>query len=395
MTDATRPTVLLVDDDVALLDGLRRHLRQEFDVHTASDGDAALGSLRALDGCAVVVADMMMPGMRGTELLARARDEHPDVVRVLLTGYADVDAAIDAVNHAGTFRFLCKPCSTDELRDTLRAAVEQYRLVVAERELLEQTLRGTIRALSEALALSHPKAFAHAVRRAEIVGELVDGLPENERWPIEVAAMVADIGVVTLPPDVVDKLYGGTPLTPSEWVMVDRVPEVAERVLGPIPRLDAVRAILRHQDRRYDGLDAAGGPVGAGIPLGARVLKIARDLEEIESSGGWSPVEGVELLRRRTGAYDAELLARLAERRAANARTRVVEIALDELDDVPVGAVLARDLVATNGMLLAARGQPFTAGMRERLRNWPTRLELREPLLVSVPVDSSVDALPT
>jgi response regulator RpfG family c-di-GMP phosphodiesterase len=394
MTDTRRPTILLVDDDDALLDGLRRHLRREFDVNVANDGDTALATLRDLDGCAVVVADMMMPGMRGTDLLARVRDEQPDVVRVLLTGYADVDAAIDAVNHAGTFRFLCKPCSIDELRDTLRAAVGQYRLVVAERELLEQTLRGTIRALSEALALSHPKAFAHAVRRAAIVGVLVDGLPEAEKWPIEVAAMVADIGVVALPPDVVDKLYGGTPLTPAERVMVDRVPDIAQRVLGPIPRLDAVRAILAHQDRRYDGADGAGGPVGDDIPLGARVLKIARDLEEIESSGGWSPVEGVELLRRRTGAYDAHLVALLAEQRDANARTRVVEVGLDELDDVPVGAVLARDLVAANGTLLAARGQPFTAGMRERLRNWPTRLELRDPLLVSIPVESSVDALP-
>jgi FixJ family two-component response regulator len=229
----TLPTVLLVDDDLALLEGLRRRLRRSFDVHLAADGEAALAALRTLPQCSVVVADMLMPGMKGTELLARVREMNPDVVRVLLTGYADVDAAIAAVNHAGTFRFLCKPCRASELRETLEDAVRQHELVLAERELLEQTLRGTIRALSEALALSHPKAFAHTVRRAEIVSLLVADLPEAEKWAIDVAAMLADVGVVTLPPEVVDKLYGGNPLTPQEQVMVDRLPRRACSVRSP------------------------------------------------------------------------------------------------------------------------------------------------------------------
>jgi response regulator RpfG family c-di-GMP phosphodiesterase len=390
----TRPTVLLVDDDLALLDGLRRRLRRSFDVHLAADGETALAALPTLPGCSVIVADMLMPGMRGTELLARVRDRYPDVVRVLLTGYADVDAAIDAVNHAGTFRFLCKPCRASELRETLDAAVRQHELVVAERELLEQTLRGPIRALSEALALSHPKAFAHTVRRAEIVGLLVADLPEAEKWPIEVAAMLADVGVVTLPPDVVDKLYGGNPLTPHEQAMVDRLPMIATRVLGPIPRLERVLEILRYQDRRYDGADGAAGPVGDSLPLGARVLKIARDVEEIESSGGWSCVESLELIRRRTGAYDVALVEKLAGAREAEGRSRLMEADLAALDEVPFGSVLARDLVTDDGVLLAARGQPVTAGMRDRLGNWPARIPLREPMLLSVPVDTSVDALP-
>jgi response regulator RpfG family c-di-GMP phosphodiesterase len=389
-----RSTILFVDDDLALLDGLRRRLRRAFDVHVAPDGEAALAALHTLPGCSVIVADMLMPGMRGTELLARVRDEHPDVVRVLLTGYADVDAAIAAVNHAGTFRFLCKPCRTSELRDTLDAAVRQHQLVVAERELLEETLRGTIRALSEALALSHPKAFAHTVRRAEIVGLLVADLSEAEKWPIEVAAMLADIGVVTLPPDVVDKLYGGNPLTPHEQAMVDRLPVIATRVLGPIPRLDRVLEILRYQERRYDGADGAEGPVGDALPLGARVLKVARDIEEIEASGGWSCVESIELVRRRTGAYDVTLVEKLAGAREAEGRSRLMEADLGALDDIPFGSVLARDLVTDDGILLAARGQPVTAGMRDRLANWPTRTPLREPMLVSVPLETSVDALP-
>jgi response regulator RpfG family c-di-GMP phosphodiesterase len=390
----TLPTVLLVDDDLALLEGLRRRLRRSFDVHLAGDGEAALAALRALPQCSVVVADMLMPGMKGTDLLARVREQYPDVVRVLLTGYADVDAAIAAVNTAGTFRFLCKPCRASELRETLEDAVRQHELVTAERELLEQTLRGTIRALSEALALSHPKAFAHTVRRAEIVSLLVADLPDAEKWAIDIAAMLADVGVVTLPPDVVDKLYGGNPLTPHEQAMVDRLPLVATRLLGPIPRLDRVLEILRYQERRYDGADGAAGPVGDAIPLGARVLKLARDVEEIESSGGWSCVESIELVRRRTGAYDVTLVEKLAAAREAEGRSRLMEVDLGELDDVPFGSVLARDLVTDDGILLAARGQPVTAGMRDRLGNWPTRVPLREPMLVSVPLETSVDALP-
>jgi hypothetical protein len=119
----------------------------------------------------VVVSDLQMPGMDGITLLSSLRKVSPDTVRVLLTGHADVDAAIAAVNEGNIFRFLRKPCPPGALLRALEASVEQYRLITAERVLLEQTLRGSLKTLTDILAFVNPVAFGRAIRSRKIVGE--------------------------------------------------------------------------------------------------------------------------------------------------------------------------------------------------------------------------------
>ena len=151
MSEATAPRVLIVDDDRNLLDGLRRQLHGMFDVATALGGHEGLDVLRAPghgDGFAVVLSDYKMPQMDGASFLAAVRDVAPDATRMLLTGQADLNGVASVVNQGGVFRFLMKPVSRDVLTEALRAGVEQYRLVTAERELLEQTRLGTPRPLS-------------------------------------------------------------------------------------------------------------------------------------------------------------------------------------------------------------------------------------------------------
>ena len=150
MSEVASSRVLLVDDDLNLLDGLRRQLRGTFELATAQGGHEALDVLRTAGrgGFAVVLSDYQMPQMNGASFLASVRDVAPDATRMLLTGQADLNGVASVVNQGGVFRFLMKPVSRDVLTEALRAGVEQHRLATAERELLEQTRLGNPRPLT-------------------------------------------------------------------------------------------------------------------------------------------------------------------------------------------------------------------------------------------------------
>lgn len=144
-----RPRILCVDDEKNVLEGLTRTLRSLYNVETAVGGPQGIDAMKTRGEFAIVISDLRMPQMTGVQFLKEARSIAPSTVRVLLTGQGDMEAAIGAVNDGNIFRFLTKPCPTDVLVNALAASTEQYRLVTSERVLLEQTLRGSIEALTE------------------------------------------------------------------------------------------------------------------------------------------------------------------------------------------------------------------------------------------------------
>jgi response regulator RpfG family c-di-GMP phosphodiesterase len=368
------PKVLLVDDEEAVLAGLRRHLQGRFSVQTATDVATALQLMREAGPFAVVMTDMRMPGQDGVALLRTLRDEAPHTVRMLLTGYADVDVAIDAVNEGNVFRFLCKPCEPAAVVAAVEAGVEQHRLVTAERELLERTLQGSIRALIDTLSLANPAAFARANRVKGIVVELLDALELDDRWEIEVAAMLSQVGAVTLPPAVAEKLHDGLPLDEDEQAMVDRLPALAADLLEGIPRLEAVAAAIRAlEDRPTTG--------DADAPLATRVLRVALDADVLEARQLPFPAI-IETLRGRAERYDPAVLDALARVRNSNApKGEVREVATASI--VP-GMVLASDLRAVDGTLLVGRGQEVTTSLVERIANFSARVEVEPTVTVLV-----------
>lgn len=162
-TAAPRPRVLCVDDDEAVLAALSNALRRRFDVVTADSAAAALRTIADHGPFAVVVSDFAMPGMNGIDLLARVRSAAPETTRVLLTGHATLQAAIHAVNDGHVFRFLTKPCGTDDVLRTLDDAVEHTRLVTADRELVHRKLDAMAAQLVRAERLASLGTMAGAV----------------------------------------------------------------------------------------------------------------------------------------------------------------------------------------------------------------------------------------
>jgi response regulator RpfG family c-di-GMP phosphodiesterase len=372
-----------VDDEPDLLAALVRNLRSEhFKIATASSAAEALEMMAKAGPFAAIVSDLRMPGMDGVGLLRTTRELYPDTVRVLFTGQPDLDNAVAAVNEGAIFRFVTKPCSRVTLALTVKGAVEQHRLIVAERELLEQTLRGSIKALTDVLGLTSPLAFGRATRVRQSVAEVAAALKVSASWHIEVAAMLSQIGSVILPIATLEKAYQGEEMTEAELEMVRRVPSVTEQVLGNIPRLEPVMDILRCQQKRFDGT----GPPdymrgGEAIPWGARALKAVIDLDTLEASG-LSPSLAVDTLRGREGCYDPAILDALSETRKSDHHSTVRELPLNAL---AAGMILAQDVRTTKGTLFVARGQEVTAGLIEKFRNSHPGMFGADPILVILP----------
>ena len=370
--------VLLVDDEPAVLEGIQRLLRKQYDITLANGPQAALDAIDPARPFAVVVSDMRMPGMNGAQLLSRFYERTPDTVRMLLTGQADLDAAISAVNDGHLFRFLTKPCPHELFAPALAAAVEQHRLVTSERVLLEQTLLGTTRALTEMLSLLDPGTFGAAMRQHERVRTLAGKLQVKQAWQVEIASMLSSMGFSVLPAEVVQKLHRGAALDESEQQMLGRVPEIVDRVLGSIPRLEPVRELLKLSTGR-----SANG-AAKGLPMGARILQAVSALGVEEAKLG-SASAGMQALHDRAADYDLEVLSALAEL----CGERLPEIKNLPLAEVRIGMRLASDVKTRAGTLLVAKGQSVTIQLLDRLRNFDQKVGVVEPIPCEVPGDDA------
>jgi response regulator RpfG family c-di-GMP phosphodiesterase len=349
--------ILFVDDDPHVLTLYERALGDQFVIETASRGEAALGALDANGPFAVIVSDLNMPGMNGIQLLALASRRAPDAVRMLITGHADLQCAIQAVNDGHVFRFLTKPCPVPALTKALEAGLAQHRLITAEKELLEKTLRGSVKVLGEVLALVSPLAFGRAVRVQGHVREILAVLGTAGDWATEVAALLSQIGCVTVPEAVLAKAYRAEPLAPAETRMLDAHPAIGGELLRAIPRLEAVADTIAAQNKRFDG--------GSEVPPGARLLKVALDFDALLSQDLPRPV-ALKRLKAREGWYDPAVLAALEEviRRDVIPESRVVAVR-----DLAPGMILAADLYSQAGALLLTKGHVITGPIVSRLQN--------------------------
>jgi response regulator RpfG family c-di-GMP phosphodiesterase len=378
--------VLFVDDEPRMLVLLERQLRASFpeaDVRTAGRADAALLLLEAEGPFAAIVTDYHMPGRDGVQLLAEVRLRFPDTVRLLLTGDADQRVAVDAVNEGSVFRFLAKPCSREGLARAVGAAVEQYRLVTAERELLEQTLRGTVQALAEVLEVVSPAAFGRSSRCRTLVRLMAREVGFTKLWELEVAALLSQVGCIAVPDELVARAAAGLRLTAEEAAQLAGHPEVARQLLGQIPRLEGVREIIAYQLQHFDGTGSPGdGRAGSDLPLGARLLHVA-----LAFADGMTREASLSLAFRPVAEesgrhYDPRLVAVLAKLVREWQRVEAREI---RFRDLRPGMVLAADVLGTRGAVLVSRGVEITPPMRERLQRFAERGEVAEPLSVFPP----------
>ncbi|MEO8620598.1 MAG: HD domain-containing phosphohydrolase [bacterium] len=355
---ATQHRVLFVDDDPFMLESIKRATQGGFALTTAQGAAAGIAAITSSAPFTVVVSDLRMPGTDGIAFLAAVRRFHPDTVRILLTGASDRETGFAAVNEGQVFRFLRKPCSITDLRAALHAGMAHYDLVIAERALLEETLQGAISALVEVLAVTSPTSFARAVRVRDAIGPFVTRIDLPDRWHLEVATLLSQLGTATLPAELAQRMYHGHQLTDHERALVDGVEGAAMNVVAKIPRLEQVRDILashRHDFCPPERSESA--LAGLDLPIGARVLRIAFDFDALLSQGVHVQ-DALMMLVRRGGCYDPELLKEFMSWQSD-------DVPVKAMRDVPVGElrkgmVLAADVSTDAGVLLMTHGQVVT-----------------------------------
>lgn len=380
--------ILVIDDDHHLLSAMRRQLSEFFDITTAQGGAEALAAAQAaLDArtpFAVALCDMRMPGMDGIETLKRIKETTPDTVRIMLTGNADQQTAIEAINQGAIFRFFTKPYPVEQLREGLEAGCEQYRLVTAERDLLENTLTGSIKMLVEIASMNDAVVAGLATRLREWVKILTTEFKMPYRWQLEIAATLVPVGQVAIPPELVAKKRAGEPLTDLERSIFERNPEAARNLVAHIPRLAKVADIIYLQDRGFDGSGfPPDGPVGNDIPLDARLLKILKDLAEAAGPGPLTKAAFTELERVKV-RYDPVLLPKVKaclEAKAIMAPATTAEVPLVSLR---AGQLVLSDIKLVNGHLILAANTALSEAQIERLRNLRKIFHFVEPIKVRV-----------
>ena len=378
--------ILCVDDDPNILEGFRRQLRKDFQVETALGPEEGLKILTMHGPFAVVVSDLQMPGMNGIQFLCRARDQASDTVRILLTGNADLQAAIDAINQGQIFRFLTKPCSPELLMSTLKAGLVQYRLLTAERELLEQTLSGSIKVLCDVLSLVNPEAFGRSSRITRYVEAIAEHVHVTELWSAKTAAMLSQIGCVILPETVLKKVYCGDTLTPEETQLYNQHPFVAADLIARIPRMKRVAEIIRFQDKYYGGHGTQSDDrKGNEIPLEARILKVALDFDALESAGK-TKTEAYAELEKRKGYYDPTVIHALKSAFTPNVKYKARATVVT---DLRMGMILGEDIKSVKDVLLASKGQEVNESILLRLENFRKTVGVKEPFTVLAPMDET------
>ena len=301
--------VLCVDDDANILTGITRNLRKQFDIDTAVGALAALKMIEKDCPYAVIVSDMQMPGMSGVEFLNITRQKYPDTVRVMLTGNADQKTATDAVNRGQIFQFLNKPCPPEKLADVLTSGIKHYRLVAAERELLENTLNGSVKVLMEILSLSDPASFGRGQTIRDQARQVAEVLQIKSTWELDLATMLCPIGCVSLPAELNQKARGGLGLTGAEKDALARVPQVGHDLLIKIPRLETVARIVLYQNKNFDGTGFPSDDVkGDAIPVESRILRVLIALAQFEARK-IPCFKALDQMRHQSGVYDVNILA--------------------------------------------------------------------------------------
>lgn len=404
-------TLLFVDDEEHILSALLRVFRREgYAILTAPSGPEALRVLQETS-VALVMSDQRMPEMTGVELLRQVRALAPDTMRLLLTGYVDLKAAMAAINEGEVYRFIGKPWDDNDLRAAVREALARYELVVENRRLQALTaqqneeLRGlnatlearvaertqelvargeelerlyadirrhfteTIRVFVGLMELHHPALGGHCRRVAELAAELARrcGIEGEAAEAVEVGALLHDIGLIGVPAALVRRPEED--LDQAQAALVRQHPALGETALGSIPALQAARALIRSHHEAWNGKGYPDGLRGEEIPRGARIIAICDLYDDLVRAQSLPGPEALRRLKLEGGRrLDPDLLHEMS---AVVARHRPAEpgaaLTLAELQE---GMILARDLRTGSGRLLLPQGAVLHPSYIAKLKNF-------------------------
>ncbi|MBK7105404.1 MAG: response regulator [Ignavibacteriae bacterium] len=360
------PKILLVDDEEHVLSGYKRNLRSHFEIITSTSGKLALSTLKQEGPFAVVVSDYKMPEMNGNQFLSHVKDFAPDTVRMMLTGFADLSTTIEAVNEGNIFRLLTKPCSTDKLLSSINDGVLQFKLINAEKDLLDKTLKGTIKILIDILSTVNPVAFSRVSRFQKFIPQIVSLLNIENKWEVEVSSLLSQIGLVTMPSEILDKKFKGEKLDIDLENIFNQHPQVGKSLLKNIPRMENITESIFFQFHPYKSENKY-DICGEQLPIASRILYVLNKFDSYVTTG-MSFEDAYDELKKYEEEFDPNVLIALDATIAGIYQN--LKLISTNIDEVEPGVVAAADIVDKNGFVLITKGAEITNMMKLKLLNY-------------------------
>lgn len=311
-------TILIVDDEVNNLQLLRRTLRHDYNILTASNGKEALEIVEGKgDEIALIVSDQKMPEMEGTEFLKRVAGEYPDIVKILLTGHLDVDAIVDSINDCHLYQYIVKPFDPEELKMTIDSGIKKFDLVNNKTVILKdlrELFYKTIKLIASALDAKDPYTHGHSLRvtmYSLILAKSLN-LDDTTLEEIETAGLLHDIGKIGIPQKILCK---PDKLTDEEYELMKSHPARAEKMLMGIKKLTVVSNWLRCHHERWDGKGYPYGLKGEEIPISGRIIALADTYDAMTSTRSYRKAleheVAIEEIKRCAGTQFDPVLADL------------------------------------------------------------------------------------
>ncbi len=414
MADDFKHRILLVDDEESILKSLTRLLRafnRDIDTRTATTGVEALEIL-SREKISLIISDQRMPGMNGTDLLRKSRDIAPNTIRILLTGYADIEATIEAINSGAIKYYITKPWDEELLISRINESLDLYRtksenirltrLIVEknknlkdlnhslqdrvnrqtehirlQRDQINKSFMETIKALSTIVDLRFKSTGDHLRRVAYLVRRLItpEEIGAEEYQDILIAAFLHDIGKISLPDNIAAKMYDMYSATEREHLQ--QHPVLGQSFVSAISGFDEIGLIIRHHHESYDGGGYPDGLAGDDIPYGARLIRAANDFDHAAYSGTYPKLKQINdatamLLQQSDLKYDPAVVKKFIEFDIAKAyfshENNEADITIIPPNDLVQGMVIAEDTYTKSGLFVVPKGARLSHGMIKRIR---------------------------
>lgn len=360
---ATSDKILFVDDEVYVLEGIKRKIGRKYNLTTATSGFEGITAFEEQGPFSLVVSDMRMPEMDGVKFLSTVKKLYPDTVRVMLTGNAELETAKDAVNQGNIFRFINKPCPPETMEEVIEDSLRQYHLQIAEQDLLKNTLKGSVKVLIDILSLTNPLAFSKASRLKFYAKQFAIHLQIRDLWQLELAALFSQLGCVTIPSDILTKMYKNQPLSEREKEIALKYPVISHDLLINIPRLENIAIMIKHM--YHDYREKASG-TNELVKIGSEILHVAHDFDTLISCGLSRESAISELFKSAGILYNPAILEILDRIALPNFMKKTYLIKISELEDE---MIIEEDIMTKNGLLLVPKGHKINTTVKMFLTN--------------------------
>lgn len=411
MSDNAAMTLLLVDDEPSILSALRRLFRPSgYQILTAESGAAGLALLES-NAVDLVISDMRMPEMDGATFLRQVRTRWPGIMRILLTGYADISSTIAAINQGEIYRYIAKPWDDEEMLGVVRDALERLRLEAENRRLsaltaaqneelkalnagLEQKVAERTAELSQALAFveqSHGELKKSFLATVQMVSSLIElrsgplgkqlaghgrrvadlarnlakrlGMSEADTQNVMLAGLLHDMGKIGLPDNLLGKPYNL--LDAEQRPLLQKHPQIGHNILIGIERFRDSAHLIKHHHECFDGTGYPDRLSGIAIPQGSRILAVANDYDSLQlGTLVQRPLKATEALsyivENRGKRYDPTVVDAFVQLISESRHKGFIELPLRSMHLKP-GMLLSRDLNHRDGYLLLAAGSTLNA----------------------------------